>query len=92
MEDSNNFNNEILAVKETTTNKKKCICCGKELPINQFRHFGRGYRQTCMACERSEQGISDKFKDFTNRELIEELRSRGYKGVLKYVKVEEITL
>lgn len=45
-----------------------------------------------MTCERNESGVSEKFKDFTSRELIEELISRGYKGQLKYVKVETFNL
>ena len=88
----NNLNNEILAVKEVVTQKKTCKCCGKELPITMFNRKGPGYRNICMSCERDKIGISDKFKDFTSRELIEELRSRGYKGILKYVKVEEFNL
>lgn len=81
-----------LAIAITTNTKKKCKCCGKELPINYFNKRGPGYRNICMSCERDKTGISDKFKDFTSRELIEELRSRGYKGTLKYVKVEEFNL
>ena len=81
-----------LAIAITTNNKKKCKCCGKELPINYFNKRGTGYRNICMSCERDKIGVSDKFKDFTSRELIEELRSRGYKGTLKYVKVEEFNL
>lgn len=81
-----------LAIAVTTNNKKKCKCCGKELPITYFNKRGTGYRNICMSCERDKTGISDKFKDFTSRELIEELRSRGYKGTLKYVKVEEFNL
>lgn len=81
-----------LAIAVTTNNKKKCKCCGKELPITYFNKRGTGYRNICMSCERDKTGISDKFKDFTLRELIEELRSRGYKGTLKYVKVEEFNL
>lgn len=34
----------------------------------------------------------DVFKDFTSRELIEELSSRGYKGELKYVSIETFKL
>lgn len=81
-----------LAIAVTTNNKKKCKCCGKELPITSFHKRGPGYRNICMSCERDKTGVSDKFKDFTSRELIEELRSRGYKGTLKYVKVEEFNL
>ena len=81
-----------LAIAVTTNNKKKCKCCGKELPISYFNKRGPGYRNICMSCERDKTGVSDKFKDFTSRELIEELRSRGYKGTLKYVKVEEFNL
>lgn len=87
-----NNNDKVLATQETITEKKKCKCCGKELPITYFNKRGPGYRNICMSCERNKTGVSDKFKDFTSRELIEELRSRGYKGMLKYVKVEEFKL
>ena len=81
-----------LAIAVTKNKKKKCKCCGKELPITYFRNHANGYRHICISCERNKTGVSDKFKDFTSRELIEELRSRGYKGTLKYVKVEEFNL
>lgn len=86
-------NNETkFATIVTVNEKKKCKCCGKELPITYFRKWGVGYRNTCFSCERKENGSSEKFKDFTSRELIEELRSRGYKGELKFVKVETFKL
>lgn len=81
-----------LATIITTTNKKQCKCCGKELPITYFKKRGTGYRNICMACERREDGSSERFKEFTSRELIDELISRGYKGELKYVKVETYKL
>lgn len=81
-----------LAIVVTTNNKKKCKCCGKELPITYFNKQGAGYRKICINCERNKTGVSEKFKDFTSRELIEELKSRGFKGTLKYIKIEEHTL
>lgn len=92
MENNHDYSNEKLAVEETTTQKKKCKCCGKELPLTMFNKRGIGYRNVCISCERGESGASEKFKQFTSRELMEELRSRGYKGVLKRVKVEEVKI
>lgn len=82
-------NETPLAEVTTTTEKRTCKCCGNELPLNCFKRYSRGYSHTCMSCERKSSGINEKFKNFTSRELMEELRSRGFKGTLKYVKVEE---
>lgn len=90
--DNNNVKDKPLATIVTTSNKKKCKCCGKELPLTYFNKYAGGYRNICIACQRKENGVSEKFKDFTSRELIEELRSRGYKGELKYIKVETFKL
>lgn len=85
-------NNKPLAILVTTNNKKICKCCGKELPLNCFTKYASGYRKICINCEREKKGISTKFKDFTSRELLEELKSRGFKGTLKYVKIEEFNI
>lgn len=45
-----------------------------------------------MNCERENKGVSDKFKNFTSRELREELQARGFHGTLKYYRVEEYKL
>lgn len=45
-----------------------------------------------MACERSFNGISERFSSFTDRELMEELRSRGYKGIFKKIQIIEVKL
>lgn len=85
-------NEELLAVVVTTNNKKKCKCCGKELSLDNFRKYAGGHRTICMNCEREKKGVSDKFKDFTSRELREELQARGFHGKLKYYRVEEYEL
>lgn len=85
-------NETPLAVIETTTEKKRCKCCGRELPLSNFKAYAKGHRSVCMECQRKESGVSYKFQEFTSRELIEELRSRGYTGTLKYVKIEEVKL
>lgn len=91
MENKPDYSNEVLAVVETTQ-QKTCKCCGKELPITMFNKKGKGYRNTCIVCERSDSAASDKFKQFTSRELMEELRFRGFKGTFKRMVVEEITI
>lgn len=71
---------------------KKCNKCGKMLPLDHFATYGKGHRATCEICRREANGVSEKFKDFTSRELIEELKSRGYKGKLTRVITEETVL
>lgn len=89
MENNSLINNDKpIATQIVVTEQKKCKCCGKLLPITYFNKKGIGHRKVCISCERNEAGVSDKFKEFTSRELIEELKSRGYKGELKHVKVE----
>ena len=66
---------------------RKCKCCGKVLPIDEFTVSGRGYRKICKHCEHKEYFTSDKFKEFSSRDLILELRARGYIGKLQYRKV-----
>ena len=71
---------------------KKCKNCGRELPFTHFSKKGTGYRSICKECEKREEGATDKFKDFTSRELIEELKARGYEGQLTKKIVETIKL
>lgn len=92
MENNSNYSNEVLAVEETTQQKKVCKCCGKELPIIMFNKKGIGHRNICISCERGDSGASDKFKAYTSRELMEELHARGFKGTLKRMKVETLTI
>ena len=90
--DNNNVGDKPLATIVTTPTKKKCKCCGKELPITMFNKRGTGHRNICISCERADSGASDKFKEYTSRELMEELHARGFKGTLKRMKVETLTI
>ena len=84
-----NNNPTTTPVEET----RKCRICGKILPISMFDIFGkRGRHTACKACEGKDYGTDEKFKDFTSRELILELRARGYKGKLQKVTVDEIVI
>ena len=72
---------------------RKCRICGKILPISKFERFGkRGYHTACKACEGKDYGTDEKFKDFTSRELILELRARGYKGKLQKITVVDVVI
>lgn len=53
---------------------------------------GTGYRSVCNDCLKRESGVTDKFKDFSSRELIDELKARGYEGQLTKKVVETIKL
>lgn len=86
---------------EITTNTKVCNKCGNELPISQFyAHRGSkdGYLGHCKRChldiaktkrDKAKQICADSqnpLSTFTPRELIEELRKRGYRGTLSIVR------
>lgn len=82
----------ITATPEYTGETKKCSCCGKELPLSHFQRYAGGYRKICNECRRRESGATEKFKDFTSRELIDELKARGYEGQLTKKIVETVKL
>ena len=92
MENNNNNNNNI----DTTNNiekTKKCRICGKVLPLSMFEKFGiRGYHTACKACEGKDYSTDDRFKDITSRDLILELRARGYKGKLQKISVIDVVI
>ena len=83
---------------------KKCNLCGRELPLSEFKKHRLskdGYSNLCRTCASRKRMNKDNFtpphlggnpalKDFTPRELIEELKVRGYKG--KLIIERKITL
>ena len=80
---------------------KICRICGEEKPITDFvknNLYKDGYDTRCKACfndyqkasyhvrKRTPKDGNPALADFTPRELIDELRARGYKGTLEYTK------
>lgn len=75
---------------------KVCKVCGKELPLSEFKVTALSPNgvNTCNKCcvekARLSRGKKQKgegnsaLSNFSPRELIEELRVRGYKGKLYY--------
>lgn len=90
MEDNNQINSQTSTPVEET---RKCAKCGRVLPISKFERFGKhGYHRCCKACEGREYSTDERFKDIPSRDLILELRARGYKGKLQKVTVEDVVI
>lgn len=69
---------------------KVCVKCGKELPVSKFYHNSNsedGYSAVCRPCACTRRkpivGGNPALAMFQPRELIAELRFRGYRGELE---------
>ena len=83
-----NNNNIILP-----TQIRKCKCCGKELPITEFYHYTKtNYRLICKQCQESNNPKDDRFNGISSRELILELRARGYRGKLTKTITKDVVI
>ena len=81
--------------EEKHVSTKVCTCYGNELPITAFNKDGRskdGYKTICKACKAKTANGNPELAKFTPRELIEELRARGYHGTLEYVQRHSINV
>lgn len=90
--ENNNVNNSENGEVKVTLAEKECKCCGKMLPLTSFDKYAAGYRNICKSCRQQNLGVSDKFNSYTSRELIQELRNRGYKGELIYTRIEKVVI
>lgn len=88
--DNNNNNNNITTPVEKT---RKCRICGKELPITEFNHYTKNsYRWICKQCQENDNPKDDKFNGISSRELILELRARGYRGKLTKTIIKDVVI
>ena len=93
---------------------KVCKCCGRELPVNNFKSSRWGCRvSVCTECatnklrenkrkklDQQKQKVEDMraetrqlcLADFTPRELMAELKRRGYEGKITYVETHTLDL
>lgn len=88
--DANNIDNVNIV---TATPLRICKGCGKELPITEFNHYTKtSYRWICKQCQESNNPKDDRFNGITSRELILELRARGYRGKLTKTITKDIVI
>lgn len=79
-------------IKHEVAETKKCSVCGEVLPLDMFLKRGAGRENVCISCKRKQNGKSEALAQFTPRELIEELKARGYKGKLTYTIVKTLNI
>lgn len=87
-------------IDETSvTATKVCRECGKELPLTKFYSNSQspdGRGEVCYMCASSKgrrvkvKGQNPALAEFTPRQLIEELRARGYKGELTFTQIVKV--
>ena len=83
---------------------KKCSGCERELPEEMFHKSSiskDGLYYICKECAKErykerrrrnevQKGANPELEKFTPRELIAELRARGYRGELRYENVIKV--
>ena len=72
---------------------KKCIKCGLGLPLSEFVKSAKtkdGYQHVCKKCRANKRcmtrGRDVRLANFTPRDLMRELKMRGYEGTILFVQ------
>ena len=81
-----------LSINEFAKNGMGITHVCKECVANRKRSKREETKQLKQQVQDAANARSLRLKDFTPRELMQELKERGYDGKLKYVKVEEVDL
>lgn len=100
----NPYRENVASVSPVNEETKKCNRCGELLPLTSFnkcKSSKDGYYSICKSCRKIDymnkgkvSKLSKVYSDvelakFTPRQLLEELKARGYHGTLKCVTVKE---
>lgn len=85
-------NNNITQIITDNSVKRICKQCGQELPLTAFDKYRGKYRTICRKCLNANKSSNPKFENVTSRELIEELRFRGYRGELSLVRIDKVVI
>lgn len=72
-----------------TTKTYKCSKCSAYLPLYMFHVYANGTRRrsVCKRCLGEDCSKDERFANFSSRDLILELRARGYIGKLQLKRV-----
>lgn len=81
-----------LSINEFAKNGMGITHVCKECVTNRKRSKREENKQLKQQVQDAVKARSLRLKDFTPRELMQELKERGYDGKLKYVRVEEVDL
>lgn len=79
-----------------------CKRCGQEKPLEEFHNNKHGVSQVCRECARKNRNETiarkrnaeraSSLADYSPRELMAELKRRGYEGQLTYTKTYTIDI
>ena len=89
LEDYNSFDFECYTTHTYLVKEYKCSKCGAYLPLKMFHVYAdeTRRRQVCKRCLGEDCYKDERFANFTSRDMILELRARGYIGKLQLKKV-----
>ena len=56
---------------------KKCRCCGRELPLDEFTKNGFGYTNVCKECNSKNRSESQKRRKALKQQAVDALNARN---------------
>lgn len=87
----------VIVEEPATTETRECKSCGEILPMHKFKKYAGNINKrshTCDNCRNKDtnEESNSELSKFTSRELIVELRKRGYSGELSFVTIKKVKI